>query len=57
MDLQTMNTEATAIDKLHMIQEMLEELVDLGEDYSQFMWAQTAHKELKKAQRIIEKIK
>mgnify|MGYP001586595658 FL=1 len=52
-----MNREATAIDKLHMIQEMLEELVDLGEDYSQFMWAQTAHKELKKAQRIIEKIK
>ena len=46
-----------AIEKLHTIKEMLEELVNLGEDYSQFMWAQSAHKELKKAQRILDKVK
>ncbi len=44
-------------EKLDKVRELLDELVELGVDYSQFMWAKEAHKELKKAKRILDKIK
>ncbi len=38
-------------EKLDKVRELLDELVELGVDYSQFMWAKEAHKELKKSKK------
>ena len=46
----------TTKDKLYMLRQTIDDLVEIGPDYAHFMNAQIAHKNLKKIKKLLEYI-
>ena len=51
-----LDEEFTTKDKLYMLRQTIDDLVEIGPDYAHFMNAQIAHKNLKKIKKLLEYI-
>ena len=49
-----LDEEFTTKDKLYMLRQTIDDLVEIGPDYAHFMNAQIAHKNLKKIKKLLE---
>ena len=51
-----LDEEFTTKDKLYMLRQTINDLVEIGPDYAHFMNAQIAHNNLKKIKKLLEYI-
>ena len=49
-----LDEEFTTKDKLYMLRQTIDDLVEIGPDYAHFMNAQIAHNNLKKIKKLLE---